>query len=212
MPTGPRPPIPPDICKVSLQGTTLGHKWVQVFYLQFTHGVVTVTDLQSISDEIATLWNTNVAGHTTTTTILTSVTLVFIPSVGNEVVYEGVYSHAGTNASAQVADASACAVVQWKISAYYRGGHPRTYFPGLGAAQVTNGSDIDPAFVTALVTGWNAFRNALNAFTTTNVSAIVMGTLSFQTANAWRTTPVFRPFTSVAVNNKLGSQRRRIHS
>jgi hypothetical protein len=212
MPSGPRPPIPPGIARVAISGTTLTHKWAQIFYLQITGSAVTVNDLQSISDEIATLWNTDVAPNLPGTVVLTNVTVVYIPSAGNELTYEGTYSHAGSSGNAQVADASACYVVQWKISAYYRGGHPRSYQTGPTAASVTNGSQISSGAVSAMASAWNSFRNSLNAFTTTNITGIVMGTLSFQTGNAWRTTPVFRAFTSVAVSNILGSQRRRIRS
>lgn len=212
VPTGTRPPIPPGVARVAISGTFFTHRFVHVFYLQLTHTTVTVNDLQSLADEISTLWNTNIAPKSVSNVTLTSVAVTFIDAPGSEVVYQGTYSHAGTYAGTAVNDASLCYVVNWKISAYYRGGHPRTYMPGLTTADITNGSDINSTSASGVATAWNTFRNSLNAYTTTNISAIVMGTLSFQTANAWRTTPVFRPYTSVSVNPKAGSQRRRIHS
>lgn len=212
MPVGPRPPIPPSIARVAVLGTIFGHAWTQVFYLQVTGAAVTVNDLQSVSDEIATLWNTNIAPSLTADCILTNVSIVYIPSVGNELTYEGSYSHAGTAAGTTIDNAASSYVVNWKISAYYRGGHPRSYVPGVETSAVTNGSSISAATGSTFAGHWNTFRNALNAFTTTNITALVMGTLSFQAANAWRATPLFRAFTSVSVAAKLGSQRRRIHS
>lgn len=212
MPPGPRPPIPPDHCKVAIGGTLFDHLWTQVFYLHFVHGTVTINDLQSIADEIASLWNTNVAPDMSSDCTLTSVTLTYVPSVGNELVFEGSYTHAGTVAGTTIADASACYVVQWKIGAYYRGGHPRSYNPGVVSSVVTNGSLVSSGTRASLAGRWNTLRNALNAFTTTNISSITMGTLSFQSANAWRVTPLFRAFTDVAVAPILGSQRRRIKS
>lgn len=212
MPTGPRPPIPPGVARVAISGKTLTHTWVMVFYLQLTGSGIIVNDLQSVANQIDTLWNTNIAPKVPTTVTMTNISVVFIPSVGNETRYDGSYSRAGTNGNTQVADASACYVVRWAISAYYRGGHPRTYMPGVSTADVTNGSAIGGASASNIATAWNTIRNALNSFTTTNITGIVMGTLSFQTGNAWRATPLFRPFTSVSVSNLLGSQRRRIRS
>lgn len=212
MPTGPRPPIPPGVARVAISGTDMGHRWVQVFYLQVTGSGVTVNDLQTIANGIDTAFNTNIIPQMAPTTTMTAVEVVFIPSVGNEVVYKGSYARTGSYAGTRIDDVSSCAVIQWKISAYYRGGHPRSYMPGLATAHVTNGSDLDATETSGLATSWNAFRNAVNALTSTNITAVVMGTLSFASGKVWRTTPLFRQFTSVSVNPKLGSQRRRIHS
>lgn len=210
MPTGPRPPIPPGVARVAISGTTMTHKWVMVFYLQITGGTVTVNDLQSVANEIDSLYNSNINPLVPSTVTMTDIKVVYVPSVGNEVVFEGNYSRTGIGAGTQVADASACFVVNWHISAYYRGGHPRTYMTGVTTTEITNGSDLSSTATTAVSGGWNAFRNALNAFTTTNISTIVMGTLSFQSGNVWRATPLFRAYTSVSTRSKLGSQRRRI--
>jgi hypothetical protein len=183
---------------------------VQVFYLQLTHGVVTVTDIQAIADAMDGYWNTNIKPQVTPDVVMQGIDIVYINAVGSEIVYKGSYNRVGTNADTTVSDASAAYVINWAIAAYYRGGHPRSYLPGVANGAVSAGSNISSGARTNLATAWNAFRNAVNTLTTTNVSAIVMGTLSFQTGNAWRGAPVFRPFTSVSVRNKLGSQRRRI--
>lgn len=212
MPTGTRPALPAGTARVAILGTSLGHKWANVFYLQLTHGTVTTTDLQDVADFIATSWNTNIAPLCPTTVILTNVQVVFIPTAGSELTYTGTYTHAGTSGNASTNDASAALVVNWNINAYYRGGHPRWYLPGVQTNQITNGSDISSAFQTSAAAAFLALKNAIDAHTTTNISAIALGTLSFQTGNAWRTTPVFRIFAGCTIRPKLGSQRRRILS
>lgn len=138
--------------------------------------------------------------------------IVYVPSVGNEITGVASVSHAGTNAGTTVSDASACYVINWNISAYYRGGHPRWYLPGPVTGHVSFGSNIDSGTTSSLATNMGLLRTDINGFTTTNISGTEMGTLSFATGNAWRTTPLFRPFTGVNVRSKLGSQRRRILS
>jgi hypothetical protein len=190
----------------------MGHRWVMVFYLQLVFGTVTVADLTTIANAIDAAWSANLKSQQASTTVMTNITIVFVPSVGNEVTYTGSYTETGTNAGTRIDDVSSTAVVQWKISAYYRGGHPRSYFAGLATTHVNNGSDLDATETTGLASSFTAFKTAINAITSANVTSVVMGTLSFASANAWRVTPIFRPFTSVSINPKLGSQRRRIHS
>jgi hypothetical protein len=212
MPPGHRPPIPPGIARVAISGSVYGHKWVQVFYLQLTGSGVTVNDLQSLSDAIEGLYNTNIKAWWPSVVTLTDVSIVYIVSAGVELTFEKNYSLTGTSAASPIDNASGAVVVRWKISAYYRGGHPRSYMPGPTSDYVSNGSDVSGSAQTNIASAWNAVRNGINAITTTNITGVVMGTLSFQTGNAWRVTPVFRPFTSVSINPKLGTQRRRILS
>jgi hypothetical protein len=212
MPSGHRPPIPPGIARVAISGTLFTHAWTNVFYLNLggTLSSITAADLTSVCTEIANLWNTNIAPAVVSACVLTEVGIVFVPSVGNEIQVAQNFSHAGTNAGTALQDASASYVINWSINAYYRGGHPRLYQPGVSAAQITNGSDVLTSFTIAA--SWLAVMNALDAYTTTNISSIQMGTVSFATGNAWRGTPLFRKYLSATQRPKLGSQRRRILS
>lgn len=212
MPSGHRPPIPPTYARVAFSGTTQTHKFANVFYLGLTGGGIVSSDLNTLATSLATQWNTNIAPALCNTVTLTNTDIVYIPSVGNELVGASSASHNGQVVNAPVDDVSASFVVNWLISAYYRGGHPRWYLPGVDRTAVTNGSAIAGANTSALATDMAAFRTAVNAMTTTNISAVVIGTMSFQSGNAWRGTPLFRPFTGVKIKSTLGSQRRRIHS
>lgn len=212
MPTGTRPLPLPSTARVAISGTVFTHKWTNVFWLDVTHtDPVTVNDLQTIADAIATSWNTNVANLLTTAVSLTEVQIVFFPTSGTELVFTGAYSHPGIQGD-QVHDAGASIVVDWTIGAFYRGGHPRSYIPGPRSDKVNNGSTLDAAYATSLVTAWNTLRNNINALTSTNITAVVMGTCSFVRDKAYRVAPVFFPYTSTRVRPILGSQRRRITS
>jgi len=190
----------------------MGHKWVNVFYVQLTHtNPVTVNDLKTLADYVAAHHVVAGSSSISSTTTLTQVDVNFIPSAGNSLDYTGTYSAAGAGGT-QVADASACQVITWIISDRYRGGHPSSYIPGLLAGSVANGSDISAGVVSALVAGMDALRTGINALTSTNITAMVMGTVRYESGNAWLSPPVFRAYTSTKGRNKLGSQRRRILS
>lgn len=212
VPVGPRPPIPPGFAKVVLSGTFFTHQFRNIFYLEVTGSGVTVNDLTAVALAIANAWNTNIAPAVTSEVTLTQVQVVFIPSVGSELVGSWSGTHVGSAAGAAIPDASACAVIDWAIPAYYRGGHPHTQSPGVPLGDVTNGSNIASTRRSALATGWNAFRNAINALTEPTITALTMGTLSFADNKLWRTTPIFRPYTSCTVRLVLGSVRRRLTS
>lgn len=210
MPSGPRPPLPPPLARVALSGTILTKPYTSVFYLDLGGSSISSADLNTLATQIATLWNTDIASAVTADNVLTEVAIVYVPSVGNELtgVWNG--SHVGTNSGTTVNDASACFVVNFHINAYYRGGHPRMYLPGIGTTSITNGSDISAGAQSTITTAWTSFMNALNAYTTGGITSVAMGTCSFQSANLWRTTPIFRAYKSISTRSLLGSQRRRI--
>ena len=211
MPTGPRPPWPVGVARVAVSGTIFNHRWVNVFYVQLTHtNPVTVNDLKTLADQLATSWLTQ-SSMISSSCSITQVDVSFIPSTGNVLDYTGTYASAGSGGAA-VADAGACWVVNWVISDRYRGGHPRMYIPGVLSADVTNGSDMSGAHVSTLAANAAALRNTINALTSTNITAMSMGTVRYQSNNNWLSPPLFRAYTSVKVNPKLGSQRRRVHS
>jgi hypothetical protein len=143
MPSGHRPPIPPGYARVALQGKIFSHQWINTFYVQLTGTGITATDLNTLATDIATAWNTSIAPNVSVDCVLTGVNIVFIPSVGNELIGSATVSHAGSNGHPTLPDAGASWVVNWHISAYYRGGHPRWYVAGVSDVYVTNGSDMD---------------------------------------------------------------------
>lgn len=212
MPTGPRPAPPAGTARVAISGKYQGHTFVWVFYLELTGTGIIVNDLATLATDIDTALNTNLIPVLGTDVLFSSIDIRYINSVGSEERYTKSISRTGSLAGTSIQDASACHVISWVISDYYRGGHPRTYLPGLTEALVTNGSDIDASHMATIVNDMNNFRLALNAVTTTNITGVAMGTVRFAQGNAWLSPPKFVQFTSVKAgkNSKVGSQRRRI--
>lgn len=212
VPTGPRPAPPVGTAKVVLNGTNFSHSWNNIFYVTLAGSSIDSTDLDTLASTIATSWGTNIAPHLSDSVTLTNVQIVYLPSAGTEVLGTWGGSKPGTRTAQQLQDASGAYVMSWKIGAYYRGGHPRWYVPGVATSDITNGSDVSGTAQGAFATAFAALRGAINSATTTHISSVTMGTVSFQTGNAWRSPPIFRAFGSVALSKKLGNQRRRIHS
>lgn len=212
MPSGPRPQFPVGLARVAISGLNLSSHWVNVFYLRLTHtAALTVNDLETIFNGIADNWGTDVATNMGAGVSLTTVGGTFRQSDGSALEYTHTETKTAAGAN-QIYDVSACFVVDWSISSYYRGGHPRSYWPGVTGAQTTDGAKLTSATQTNIATAANAWRNHINALTSTNVTQVEMGTVRYQANKLWLDPPVFYPFTSAKCSPYMGTQRRRIRS
>lgn len=212
MPSGTRPPIPPNYAKLELAGTFLTHPWRNIGYLAISGTGIATSDLNTLAGTINTAWGTRNIANISDQCSLTSVKIVYIPSVGQEILGVSAVAKTGTRVGGFVDNASSSYLVNWNVNRYYRGGHPRWYIASALTADITNGSDLSSSMRTAFNTAFNGFLNDVNAATTTNITSVQLGTLSFQHAGAWRNPPVFWPFVSAVTAAKIATQRRRIHA
>lgn len=181
-----------------------------IMWLQLTASAPAVADLQSIVDGVSTQWNTQFVPNVTSSTVLTEVLAVWKTAGGVETIAQNSTVRTGTLSATAVQDSSSCFVLNWHLSAYYRGGHPHSFLPGVYTAAVTNGSDLVSGYQAAIQTAALGFLNGVNALTHGAITATLLGTVSFASGNNWRPTPIFRPYTGVSVGSKIGTQRRRI--
>jgi len=103
------------------------------------------------------------------------------------------------------------ACISWRLRAHYRGGHPRTYLPGIPDSAKVNVDEWSGSFTAAAVSAANAFKNDCNSAGSGTVTDTQLGTVSFVHAGAWRTPPIFRPFVGDAfMDSRIDTQRRRL--
>lgn len=212
MPEGPRPDPPEGVARVAITGTLWSHPTVNVLYVDLTaSGVITIDDLAALalglSLEVEGEWLPVLTSDWTCQTI----DIVFYKVGGGTLRYTLDVGNPGS-LTGTIEDAAASYVVDWVISDSYRGGHPRSYLAGVHTAYIDNGSDFGGVNRATFAAAMADFLNAVNALTPGTITDVALGTVSFSTAGAWRDPPIFRPYTSVRVSPKLGSQRRRIRS
>jgi hypothetical protein len=106
--------------------------------------------------------------------------------------------------------ASAAAVLSWQISSSYRGGKPRNYVPFIALAQIATERVFSDAFVGAMTVAQAGLLTAISAITTTNISAVVPGTVHFFRAGVALAPPTFDPYLSGDCQKRICSQRRRL--
>lgn len=111
----------------------------------------------------------------------------------------------------QVQAPQVAVVISWQIAAHYRGGHPRTYLPGIDSSTLdtAGGKNISTAKRTAYELAGDALMNAINTASGTG-SPYFMGTISYFTGGAPRTTPLFRTYLAAVVGTRICTQRRRL--
>jgi hypothetical protein len=210
MPTGARPAPPTGSARVAISGTIFTLPFTNVFWLSLVSSTPAVADLNSIIDTMLASYNTRFGALMSTdvgATISAVASWTTAPGLGIETIRTHALAPTGT---ATVPDAAACHVVNWTIAARYRGGHPRTYFPGVQSAHVTSGHLLDAAVLANWATASAGFLADVNAATHGSITTSTLGTVSFALHNAWRVPPVFEPYLGSGVRSILGTQRRRL--
>lgn len=211
MPTGPRPRPPDDTIRIALSGSYNGAEFANIFWLLATiSGTPTVGDLETLSSAFADAWEDNCFNLQDNGATINEYRSVLLLPGPTELSATGSLDLSGTVSGATL-PAQVSAAISWPISAYYRGGHPKTYMAGMPASAVSGVKDLDSTYQSDLASGAAAFVTAANALTTTTIPSVTLGTVSFATGNAWRATPIFRPYGSTpVVHPRIDTQRRRL--
>lgn len=152
----------------------------------------------------------------------------FLPLLEQSVVLEGTqliyYGEGGSqlgsqwvqNTNGTVTDigsaANVACCISWLVPERYRGGHPRTYLPGIPTTALLGRNTFTDTFRTAVRLAADQFHATVNAFAGAALSPVHLGTVSFVHDAKWRTPPVFRDYTPGAaeVDVRVDTQRRRL--
>lgn len=210
MPTGTRPAPPDDTVRLSLSGTVESMPFAMVQWLSVTAASRSAADLSAVLTTISGAYNTNIVPVVPNLVVLTQIQGVWKTPGSGEIVATNSTTRTGSLAGTMIGNVATCSVASWHIDQYYRGGKPRSYLPGVCTSQSGDGVHLTGAAITALASAWEAYRVAVNAASSGGISAVALGTVSFQRANEWRSPPVFYPFNSVSIRSTLGIQRRRL--
>lgn len=218
-------PALPNVAKVirvQFLSSVQGNVRVQDrMYFNFAGAGPTVADLNTLGLTIANAWGTNFSSLQTPSAILIGVLLTDLTSaVGAQT--QLTVSKVGTGGAATIPTGSA-AVVKFKISRRYRGGHPRFYFPGVPQNQEGTGQSWLSTYTAALATAFQAFVTACELAPPANIGVMTHVNVGYFSGFTNKTFPSGRihpvptvratPFQDVvigySVNPNFGSQRRR---
>jgi hypothetical protein len=149
----------PGVAQSVVQGVISGTNFAMVWHWRFGTSTAAwaTADLNTLSNTIFNSTKTRCQAHVPTQTTYNSCTAVDIGSPVPNVGSSTGASWIGTAPSGL--GAQTCILINFNIGARYRGGHPRTYFPGVSPNDCTDGRNV----ASAGQTFWaNAFVGIVN--------------------------------------------------
>jgi hypothetical protein len=198
--------------RVAIQGNSGVASSINVFWAKITpSGTVTQADLDTWTAAFAAAYKARFARDLPTNFTFISATAVYFVDGTPLNVMESVAGMTGAGTGTSTKEMSTAAVISWLSGAYWRGGKPRTYIPcGAGLAGGTTVGTLSSTLITNLTADAAAFRGDINGLTAgTTIAATSLGFVSFFSANALRTTPIFFAFTGSKIHPRYSHQRRR---
>jgi hypothetical protein len=213
------PPLPAvdGVLKVVHTGTVGGEPWAGISHWRFTTtdaGPLSTANIDAICAKFVNSWRDNIKQD------------IAAPCIDSQV--EGIDLTTATSASGTATDGDpgdgdeiispeACVLVSKQISRRYRGGHPRTYWPGLtrGLAAQYHGRAIGDAYVTDLTSHFLTYYTDIPPAVTTdgdcNVSVFAEVCVHYFSAGALLPVPLVDDIIGRRLEVPLATQRRRLH-
>jgi hypothetical protein len=208
-------PIASGGLRIILSGKYVAQNWANVMYAHTTGLDPSEADLTTMATSLKTLWTTTLGTLSVNALTLTQVTVVDISSTSG---LAGIWAStpvtgtiAGSASAAQIAG-----VISWKIARRYRGGHPRTYIPGIAQSSILNHREFTSGWVASAGTAANAWRGGINGMTFASMPLCAFVNFSFYSKTDvpapphLRAIPVMNPILTHKVGSRLDSQRRRL--
>lgn len=204
----------PGLARVSVEGVCGLRPWVNVFHVRpLTDAAMDQPTVDDIATAVMSGW---VAHFLPSLTTDVHPKLAVAIDLGSNVGLQGqATSSAGGTIGGPTSPASVCALINWRIALRYRGGHPRTYLPGVPEGAVDVDGNLQTGAGNILVTlqaGVDAFLADLEANTGAAGSlhlAVPHYTVKGVPVVA-PNIPVKSDILSGLVNPIMGSQRRRV--
>jgi hypothetical protein len=191
------------------------------FYLSYSGAAPSAANCNTLATDIATAWNTDMAGVTSEEWTLTEVDVI---DIATDMGLSGTaaVSHPGTQAGGSP-PAQIAVNCEFDIARRYRGGKPRWYQPGGGDGDFLDSAHWTSAFVTANNTAVVAFFAAIAALTVGSMGVLAHVNLSYykgftnvtNSSGRERAAPKYRDaalvdtITGYSTKALFGSQRRR---
>lgn len=204
-----------DVFRVSCRGSNAGAPWANVFHVRAIGegDIATDAQLDTFASDFADAYDGHLLEHIENEVQLTDIVVTDLTSTtSGQGRWNG--SKAG-DYSGQPYPAQVAVVISWRQAFRYRGGHPRTYLPGIPLAAGADNRTLSPTYVAAYLSDGAGFLTAVNGLTIGGTST-ELGMVTyyskplFPTPPHLRTNPIFYPFTAAAVHGRLDTQRRRL--
>lgn len=211
------PPLPDvhHVLKIVHSGTVNSEPWVGVSHWRFVPvaGELSSDNIRVICAKFVNSWRDNWKPIFSATTFDSQVEGIDLTSTtaATGVAPDG--DHGDTAGEAR--SPSTCFLVSKVVGVRYRGGHPRTYWPGLQSADVFDGRSVGDGLFADLSAATAAYYGDIPPAVTTdgdsNCSSFHEVMVSYFTAGARRAVPLVADILGYTPHQVVATQRRRLH-
>jgi hypothetical protein len=210
-PVGSRPQLPVGVCRFAIEGTVNGFPWANILHAEMTPtSAINQAALDSFAASTLTAYQTRFRASFPTTWVAQRIDALVRTSSTIAIVSQVNAPAAGLVVGTSALPLNVAVCISWRVSLYYRGGHPRTYLAGAPANQYLDARQWSVAFSNAIAAAANSFLGDVNALTPGSVTNIDLGFVSYSTGGAYRAQAAFFPFNNATVDTRIDSQRRRL--
>lgn len=213
------PPLPPiaNVIKIVHTGTVNAEPWATVSHWRYTtiSGTLDNDQLTLVCAKFVNSWRDNVRPYISHQVTDTQVEGTDLTSTTSAI---GVAPDGDTGAGGgTIISPESSVLISKTVLRRYRGGHPRTYWPGveIGNANADAGRRINDAFFPAIHDGLMAYYADVPPAVTTdaecNCATFTEVSVSYVSGGTRRLAPVADPVVAYNVHQILATQRRRMH-
>lgn len=149
-------PFVPNTIRIKYSGTLTGGAWTNLFYAKYVS--LAGVDLNTLAANLNALWGTVWAPSQLTSTAMNLCQVWDLASPAGIVgVSTTLRSGTVSTTTNQPLPANVAVCISWSVAYRWRGGHPRTYSPAPGYADITGGRVVSAATKTRLETAATSF-------------------------------------------------------
>jgi len=202
-------PDSPFTVRIKFTGTYGAAKWNVLQHVGHSSPGLTTADLNTFAGAVRGIWNTNFAPLMNTNVTMQSVECVDISNTSGAVGTNNTAS-IGSRSGTTALPASVALVLSWKIARRFKGGHPRTYLPGMLGADTVSLTQWTGAYLTLALAAGEAYRVGINGLSLAGSTGVYLACLSYYTGGALRPVPRIDAISACQVHTRVDSQRRRL--
>lgn len=203
-------PDVPGLLRVTFQGTLGTLTWANVMHVGYDLAdTITQADADAMANSAHGAYNNRIMPQLHSSVTLGQVTVVDLSSTSgvSAINTDG----GGGGQAASVSPLSVAFLVNWKIARRYRGGHARSYLPGVSEADVDGSGIILGTRRTALNTALGQFIADIAA-TAGGPTNPHLAVVHYFKDGVLQSSPTVDPIVSGSCNIICGTQRRRLRA
>lgn len=219
-----KPPTPSPVIAIRLvHGMDATTGLGSTHRVSYSGGPPSTSDLSLLAAQAAAAWGTNLASQMSANGNLEQVVCTDLANPSTPA-GASVASTSGTR-TGQIPTLAAAAVISEHIARAYRGARPKLFLPFGVETDTVSANQWSSGFISSLETDWLAYVSAVLAATAGSTHLVAPVGVSYyhgftvitsgttgraRNVPTLRTTPLVTPVTGIQVQQRIGSQRRRL--